>query len=156
MTKTLVRHAVQADFESLLEIDQKSFPGGVAYDRVELSYFMNRPGAETLVAEIEGTIVAFLILEVRRNQRNATIITLDVREAYRRSGLGSQLLKRAEEILSDYGAESYDLQVDVQNRSAIHFYQKHGFTTVRTLKNYYANGNDAFLMVKELLSSADR
>jgi len=53
-------------------------------------------------------------------------------------------------MLIDFGVEGYDLQVDVTNTGAIAFYKKHGFTTVRTLRHYYANGNDAFLMVKEL------
>ena len=151
MAKTVIRHAVTADFNSLLEIDEASFPGGVAYDAVELSYFMNRDGAETLVLEEDGDIVAFLIMEVHRTRRSATIVTLDVRETHRRNGCGTQLLTRAEKILQEYGVEAYDLQVDVTNRGAITFYKKHGFNTVRTLKRYYANGNDAFLMVKELL-----
>jgi len=150
MAKTLIRHAVREDFETLLEIDEASFPGGVAYDADELQYFMTREGAETIVAEEDGQIIAFIIMEVHRTRRTATIITLDVREAYRRSGYGTQLLQRAEEILADYGVELYDLQVDVKNPNAIRFYKKHGFEVVRTLPNYYANGNDAFLMVKDL------
>ncbi len=150
MAKTLIRHAVGEDFEALLEIDQASFTGGVAYDASELSYFMKREGSETLVLEEDGKIVAFLIVEVHRTRRSGTIVTLDVREAHRRSGYGSQLLTRAEEILLEYGAEAYDLQVDVNNRGAISFYKKHGFRTVRTLSHYYANGNDAYLMVKDL------
>jgi ribosomal-protein-alanine N-acetyltransferase len=156
MPKTLIRHAVSADFESLLEIDEASFPDGVAYDAVELSYFMNRNGAETIVAEDDGTIVAFLIMEVHRTRRNATIITLDVRETHRRNGYATRLLKRSEEILTDYGVEVYDLQVDVTNRGAIGFYKKHGFSTVRTLPRYYANGHDAYLMVKELLKDGGK
>jgi ribosomal-protein-alanine N-acetyltransferase len=150
MTKTLIRHAVAADFNTLLEIDQASFPGGVAYDANELSYFMNRDGAETLVAVEDDMVVAFLVMEVQPGGRRATIVTLDVRESHRRSGYGTQLLKRAEAILSDYGVEVYDLQVDVTNRGAIGFYKRHAFKTVRTLKSYYANGHDAYLMVKEL------
>jgi ribosomal-protein-alanine N-acetyltransferase len=150
MAKTVIRHAVAADFHALLEIDEASFPGGVAYDAAELSYFMNRVGAETLVVEEDGTIVAFIIVEVHRTRRSATIVTLDVRDTHRRNGYGTQLLKRAEDILNDYGVEVYDLQVDVTNYPAIDFYKKHGFTTVRTLRHYYANGNDAYLMVKEL------
>jgi ribosomal-protein-alanine N-acetyltransferase len=151
MAKTLIRHAVSADFNTLLDIDRASFPGGVAYDAAELSYFMSRDGAETLVVEEDAAIVAFIILEVHRTRRSATIVTLDVCETHRRSGYGSRLLSRAEEILTDYGVEFYDLQVDVTNRGAIHFYRKHGFGKVRTLRNYYANGNDAYLMIKELL-----
>jgi ribosomal-protein-alanine N-acetyltransferase len=150
MAKTLIRHAVNADFNTLLEIDEASFSGGVAYDAVELSYFMNRDGAETLVLEEEGDIVAFLIMEVHRTRRSATIVTLDVRGTHRRTGCGTQLMQRAEDILRDYGVEAYDLQVDVTNRGALGFYKKHGFETVRTLRRYYANGHDAFLMVKEL------
>ncbi len=150
MAKTLIRHAVAADFESLLEIDKASFPGGVAYDAAELAYFMNREGAETIVAEEDGGIVAFLILEVHKTRRSATIITLDVREGRRRSGYGTQLLKRCEEMLAIHGVELYDLQVDVANRNAISFYKKHGFRIVRTLRKYYANGHDAYLMFKQL------
>jgi len=150
MAKTVIRHAAHEDFETLLEIDEASFPGGVAYDATELAYFMRRDGAETIVAEEDGEIIAFLILEVHRTRRTATIVTLDVRETHRRSGYGTQLLKRAEEMLDDYGVELYDLQVDVMNRNAIRFYKKHGFNVVRTLPNYYANGHDAFLMVKDL------
>jgi len=150
MTKTLIRHAVSADFNTLLEIDEASFPGGVAYDAAELAYFINHEGSETLVVEVEGRIVAFLIMEIRRERRAASIITLDVREKERRSGYGSQLLRQSEKILVDHGADTCDLQVDTTNSGAIAFYKKHGFRTVRTLKNYYANGNDAYLMVKEL------
>ena len=150
MTKTLIRHAVRDDFETLLEIDEASFPGGVAYDADELAYFMNRAGAETILVEEDGTIIAFLIMEVHRNRRTATIVTVDVREDSRRKGYGTQLLMRAEEILGDYGIELYDLQVDVSNNKAIRFYKKHGFSVVRTLPHYYANGHDAYLMVKEL------
>jgi ribosomal-protein-alanine N-acetyltransferase len=150
MTKTLIRHAATADFDTLLEIDQASFTRGVAYDAAELSYFMNRNGAETIVLEEDDRIVAFLILEVHRAGRSGTIVTLDVRETHRRKGYATQLLNRAEDILLRYGVEAYDLQVDTTNRAAIKFYKKRGFHTVRTIRHYYANGNDAFLMVKEL------
>ena len=153
MAKTLIRHAAREDFETLLEIDEASFPGGVAYDANELAYFMSRAGAETIVAEEDGQIVAFLIMEVHRTRRTATIVTLDVRENHRRSGYGTQLLKRSEEMLGDFGVELYDLQVDVTNRNAIRFYKKHGFSIARILPKYYANGHDAYLMVKDLLPS---
>ena len=150
MAKTLIRHAVDTDFKVLLEIDKASFPPGVAYDSTELTYFMNRNGAETLVLEAGGRIVAFLILGVDRNRGRATIVTLDVRSEFQRRGCATQLIVRAEDILRDHGVKAYDLQVDVGNAGAIEFYGKNGFKTVRRLQNYYSNGHDAYLMVKRL------
>ena len=148
--KTLIRHATGADFATLLSIDGDSFPREVAYDCAELSYLMKRPGAETLVLEEDGGIAAFLLFEVNRRRKLATIITLDVREEKRRKGYASSLLKQSEDLLATHGVEKVDLQVDVENEGAIAFYRKHGFQTVRLLRNYYPTGHDAWLMVKTL------
>jgi len=92
MAKTIIRPATSLDFPILLEIDAASFPAGVAYDSGELSYFMNQEGAETIVLEMDGSIAAFLIVDVDLNARSAMIVTLDVREDCRRLGFGSRLI----------------------------------------------------------------
>ena len=153
MAKTLIRRATAADFPVLLEIDKDSFAAGIAYDSLELSYFMNRRGAQTLVLEEEETVAAFLIMEVHRNANTATIVTLDVRKDFRRRGFASRLLAQSEKMLGQDLITVYDLQVDVENDAAIAFYKKHGFEPERVLRNYYSNGNDAYLMVKKLPSS---
>jgi ribosomal-protein-alanine N-acetyltransferase len=150
MPKTHVRPALVSDFPTLLDIDQASFPPGIAYDSSELSYFMQRQGAETLVAEIDNQIVGFILVEMRQRKKTATMITLDVRAEYRRQGCARELLAASEEVLRERSIQRYELQVDVGNSAAIAFYQKHGFTTICTLKSYYSNGNDAYLMVKRL------
>ena len=150
MTKTLVRNAVSADFPTLLKIDKASFPPGIAYDFVELSYFMRRKGARTLVAEVDGDIVGFLLLEIISRRRAATLVTIDIRAERRRNGYGTELLDHSEQILREAAISRYELQVDTANGSALEFYRKHGFAIVNTLKRYYANGNDAYLMVKEI------
>ena len=150
MAKTLVRNAVSADFPTLLKIDKASFPPGIAYDFIELSYFMRRKGARTLVAEVEGDIVGFLLLEIMSRRRVATLVTIDIRAEHRRRGYGTELLDCSEQILREASISRYELQVDTANAYALEFYRKHGFVTVNTLKGYYANGNDAYLMVKEI------
>jgi len=150
MAKTHVRPATPSDFPTLLEIDQASFPEGIAYDSSELSYFMRREGSETLVAEADGTIIAFILVEVRRRKKSATIITLDVREEFRRQRYATELLAASEQLLRERTVQRYELQVDVENTGAIEFYKKHGFETVGTLKRYYSNGHDAYLMIKPL------
>ena len=150
MAKTIIRPATSLDFPILLEIDAASFPAGVAYDSGELSYFMNQEGAETIVLEMDGSIAAFLIVDVDLNARSAMIVTLDVREDCRRLGFGSRLLLRSEEIVSGHNIKVFGLQVDVHNTGAIAFYEKHGFRSTRRLRRYYADGHDAWLMLKTL------
>jgi ribosomal-protein-alanine N-acetyltransferase len=150
MSKTLIRPATSEDFPVLLEIDAASFPEETAYNSKELSYFMNQAGAETIVLERGGKVAAFLIVEVDHHKKTGTVVTLDVREECRRLGFGSQLIQRAEEIVMKNDAWQFRLQVDVNNSGAIAFYEKHGFQRARKLNRYYADGHDAWLMVKTL------
>jgi ribosomal protein S18 acetylase RimI-like enzyme len=152
--KTLIRHATAGDFPTLLSIDEASFERDIAYDSVELSFLTKRPGAETLVLEEAGAIAAFLLMEVNRRRKRATLVTLDVRSEKRRKGYASDLLRYSESILQGYGVHTYDLQVDVRNEGAVLFYQKHGFQAERRLAKYYPGGHDAWLMVKKLQKAA--
>lgn len=156
MAKTIIRHATTADFPVLLEIDTASFPEETAYNSHELAYFMNQTGAETIVLERSGAVAAFLIVEVDHRKKTGTVVTLDVREDSRRLGYGSRLLQRAEQIVTEHEAWQFRLQVDVNNEGAIAFYEKHGFQRIRKLYHYYADGHDAWLMIKTLPQDDDK
>jgi len=153
MAKTLIRRAKQADFARLVVIDQASFPPGISYDHAELSWFMKRTNAETIVLEHDREIAGFLIVEMNLRRSIATMITLDVLERFRRFGYGGRLVRRSEELLIRAGIKRYELQVDVENEGAIAFYRKYGFRKAGTLKRYYPNGHDAYVMVKTLRAS---
>ena len=85
------------DFETLWQVDQQCFPPGISYSRQELKVYLRRKGSFTLVAvghdgaSIAGFIVAY-------GGPMGHIITIDVIEAARRSGVGSLLLKAAESV----------------------------------------------------------
>src|SRR5262245_48229129 len=107
MRITHVRSANDSDFPTLLQIDQTSFQSGIAYESSELSYFMQRDGSETLVIESEEEILGFILVEVRRRKKSATMITLDVRAEHRRHGCATQLLVASEEILRKRRVQRY-------------------------------------------------
>ena len=152
--KTQIRYATAADFPALLTIDKTSFPREIAYDVVELRYLMTRPGAETLVLEEENVIVAFLLLEVNRRRKRATLVTIDVLTDKRRKGYATQLLNYAEKNLQDSNIDTVDLQVDMRNDPALKFYRMHGFQVEKRLQKYYPGGHDAWQMIKKLPASS--
>jgi ribosomal-protein-alanine N-acetyltransferase len=78
------------------------------------------------------------------------LITLDVIEACRRRGIGSQLLLAAETELATRGVTHLALETATENAPAIAFWQKHGYRIEATVKNYYGRKLDAFVMSKRL------
>ena len=154
-----LRDSRPEDFEILWAIDQKCFVAGIAYSRRELSAYMRRRGAFTLVAERgkpkgeaetgSGATLGFIVAE--SNRRGAGhIITIDVLPEHRRSGLGSKLLAAAEKRLRSMACRSVQLEAAVNNVSAIAFYKRHHYDVVGTLPRYYPGGLNAFVLQKNL------
>jgi ribosomal-protein-alanine N-acetyltransferase len=155
-----IREFQRSDFPRLWEIDQKCFPPGISYSQPELLFYMRRPRAFTLVAERSTTpdsgdgnpslAVGFIVAEAGKQAGH--IITIDVLDEWRRSGLGSELIRAAEERLRAEDCSSVFLETAVDNASALAFYKRHQYFLVKTLPRYYSTGVDAFVLKKDLLS----
>lgn len=77
----------------------------------------------------------------------AHIVTVAVREEYRRMGIGERLLIAAIETALEYDQEVLTLEVRKSNDAAQLLYQKYGFDRVGLRKRYYTDNNeDAVLM----------
>jgi len=150
----VIREFRPAEFLELWRIDQACFEAQFAYSQKELAWYMRRPGAFTLVAEDAGKTVGFVTASPTKPQ-TGHIITIDIVEAARRGGVGSELLRAAEERLRAGGAERVQLEVAVSNTGAIHFYQRRGYGVVRTLPRYYNGELDGLLMEKAIGRSGD-
>jgi [ribosomal protein S18]-alanine N-acetyltransferase len=153
-----IRDVQSDDFDTLWRIDQECFPPGISYSRLELKTYMRRRGAFTLVACADGLhagssrdIAGFI---VAHGGTSGHIITIDVIASARREGVGSQLLRSAEERLRQAGSRSVTLETAVDNVSALSFYKRHGYSVVRTWPRYYSNGVDALVMNKDLAAAA--
>ncbi|MEM1764016.1 MAG: GNAT family N-acetyltransferase, partial [Candidatus Jordarchaeales archaeon] len=71
-------------------------------------------------------------------------------------GIGRMLLERGLQAMRKYGAEEAVLEVRVSNEPAISLYKKIGFVVVKTIKGYYHDGEDAYLMCKKLVEESEQ
>jgi [ribosomal protein S18]-alanine N-acetyltransferase len=169
-----IRDFQPSDFEALWRIEQACFPPGISYSRTELRLYMRRRASFTLVAvsgEAENTggltskrdekdslvapgdkngIAGFIVAEAGARARGH-IITIDVLVAARRTGVGSLMLRAAEDRLISVECRSVELETAVDNVSALSFYKRHGYSVVRTFPGYYSNGVDALVLEKTLV-----
>src|ERR1700675_3737567 len=130
-----IRQFEKADFDTLWRIDQACFDPQLAYSRPEMAFYMRRPGSFTLVAEAEGvpgnSILGFIVAETSR--KSGHIVTIDVVAEARRGGVGSALLRAAEDRLFRAGAVVVALETPVNNAAAIHFYKQKGYFVEKTV-----------------------
>ena len=170
----IIREFEPSDFDALWRIDQTCFPAGISYSRAELRLYMRRRASFTLVAvgepgdRINPTsankggedlpeaksasvgIGGFIVAEAGARARGH-IITIDVIPSARRAGVGSLLLRAAEDRLISVECRLVELETAVDNLTAISFYKRHGYSVIRTFPGYYSNGVDALVLEKTLV-----
>jgi [ribosomal protein S18]-alanine N-acetyltransferase len=170
--KFTIRDFRQTDFEPLWRIDQQCFAPGISYSRMELAEYLRRPGAFAMVAEASSErkpaaqqmgggvspalpgsaeIVGFIVAE-SGSRGGGHIITIDVLPEARKAGIGSRLLRVAEDRVRAAGCHTVILETAVDNRTALDFYKTHKYNVVKTIPRYYSGGLDALVMKKNLLS----
>ncbi len=150
----VIRDFQPQDFETLWRLDQECFSSEIAYSRQELQAYLRHKGAFTLIAvdEEHGQVQGFI---VAHPGITGHIITIDVSPKLQRSGIGSLLLRAAEDRLHAAGSAAVGLETAVDNLSALSFYKRHGYSVIRTWPRYYPNGVDALVMKKELKQPAN-
>ncbi|TNM96313.1 N-alpha-acetyltransferase 50 isoform X1 [Takifugu rubripes] len=90
-----------------------------------------------------------------QNQKRLYIMTLGCLAPYRRLGIGTKMLNHVLNICEKDGTfDNIYLHVQINNESAIDFYQRFGFQIIETKKNYYKRIEpaDAHVLQKSLRS----
>ena len=111
-------------------------------------------GQHMFIAESDGQPVG-VIHVVNKKQGTVKISPLIVDTAYRgKMGVGSVLLKHAEDFARSHGARQIYCTVAEPNKKALEFFIRKGFRVTGTAKDHYKIGVDEHMLYKQLVDEA--
>ena len=140
----VVRPCVTSDLLRVLEIEQASFP--LPWKRESfLSELHNSHGC-FWVAEKAGNIIGYLCCWFIADE--GEILNVAIAPEYRRCGFGKILLRESISVARQKGVRTLYLEVRVSNTPAITLYKSFDFHEIGTRREYYADGEDALLMMR--------
>lgn len=141
------REAVRADLLSVFRIEKTSFPQPWPFRAFE--GFLGMPGF--LVAQTDE-VVGYVVADDVPNhgRRLGHVKDLAVDPHHRGRGVGATLLERALDVMRERQATSVKLEVRASNGSARSLYRRFGFVHRKTAPGYYADGEDALILVRDL------
>lgn len=139
------------DLEACWELDQKCFPSCEAYDRDMVRYLLTHQGRicykiVNSLEKMQGFVIGLV-----QEDGTGHIVCLAIAPEARKHGYGRWLMERLEKGFRLRDIITLRLEVRTTNKQAIHLYTKLGYFIVERLKQYYADGGDAYLMIKSLL-----
>ena len=141
-----IRLVQRTDLQRIYEIEIESFKTPYSFFTLQTLFWFNKE--YFYVAEIGGKIVGYIIGDVRNNRGHVVSIAVD--SQYRGKGVGKCLMNVLIKKFKETSIKTIRLEVAVSNLIAQTFYKKMGFRAIGRIKNYYRNGEDAFLMEKRL------
>jgi len=150
MDEFRIRKAVESDLLEIIRLWKRNIKTiNTASDIAELFYsFENYFFVAVSLASAEHRLIGFVGGAIREEHGHISGIAVD--KEYRRSGVGKGLIKALEhEFLTD-AFETITLEVRKSNWDAIRFYETQGYKRLYTVRGYYADGEDAFMYVKEI------
>ena len=155
-----------ADLARIMEIERRAFPD--AWDESWFLYFFQtNPSGFMVAVENKDIVIGYAIVDVESEAEHAWLfmegsrlppqrghlLNIAVDEDWRGKGIGSILLEKAAEFVSERGVNVLFLEVQTTNANARTFYKNRGFKeTGDVLSDYYPDGGDAIIMRKKLSS----
>jgi len=145
------------DLDRVMHINQVCLPENYA-----TYFFMDlyeRFPETFIVAEEDGAIVGYVMCRIETGlpdfgllgiAKKGHVISVAVLPERQRRGIGTALMKEALSGMRFYKAKECYLEVRVSNTSAVGLYKELGFESLRIVRGYYADGEDAYVMSLKL------
>lgn len=137
-----IRKLLKKDLEKVLETSQASFTE--PWPKSEFEKYSN--GA--FVAEDGDRIAGFAVGKISDNK--AVLKLIAVNPDFRGKGVGKGLMECILKYFAEKGVKKIMARSRLHNEAGCAFLKSFGFEIIKTVENYYFNGEDAYLMKKEL------
>ncbi len=137
-----IRRAAPEDLDLLESLERASFPDH--WSRQTLFNSLVEPNYLVLLAGDCGFLLGWNVGE------EAELARLGVAQAARGRGTGLALVQAALEEWKARSVASVFLEVRASNEVAVRLYRRAGFQEIARRPNYYANGEEARVMKREL------
>ncbi|MEM0382633.1 MAG: ribosomal protein S18-alanine N-acetyltransferase [Nitrososphaerota archaeon] len=154
----IIRPVREEELLNIMAINRVCLPENYSYSFF-YSTFKGNPES-FLVAEVDSRIVGYVMCRIEwggskidtlRLRKLGHIVSIAVLPEYRGRGIGKALMQEALNALKNvYGCDEAYLEVRVTNTTAINLYYSLGFKVAKVAKNYYIDGEDAYVMALKL------
>jgi ribosomal-protein-alanine N-acetyltransferase len=143
-----IRRTRRSDLDSIIVIETICFPD--PWDSSVFAEALDQYPSTFFAAEDGGKLVGFIAagIEDTGEEIYGHIMNLAVSPEYRNRGIGTLLVKRVEQEVMAAGASGIQLEVRIGNCAAQQFYLTCGYRPVFHIAAYYANSEDAIIMMK--------
>lgn len=146
MNKDLnIRRANLADLDVIVEIENLCF-SDEKFSKRQLAYLISKAKGAFYIAESNNSILGYISLLQRSNNKTLRIYSLAVHPAFRGLQVGKRLIDVGKEFANNEGLYRISLEVKIDNLAAIRLYNRNEFVVTGVIPNYYENGEDAFRM----------
>lgn len=120
---------------------------GISYEQITKT--CRDPEYLLYIAHLKDLPAGMILLDRRGIAGSPYVKSIAVAEAYRRHGIGEELMKFSEDLFRKEAKHMF-LCVSSFNKKAQMFYERQGYTMVGEFKNYVIEGADEILMHKRL------
>ena len=152
LVRVHIRWMIRRDMPDVLRAEQQSFE--YAWTEDDFLRCLRQRNCIGMVAEHNDRIVGFMIYELHKIRLH--VLNFAVASAYRRNGIGQQMVAKLIGKLSSHRRTRITLAVRERNLDAQLFFRTQDFKATRVLRNYYEDsGEDAFQMEYRVAGNDD-
>jgi len=155
-TMFTLRRFDSSDLEKVMHINRVCLPEN--YTSLFFLDLHKRFPEMFLVAERNKDVAGYVMCRIETGllgfgiciRKKGHVISIAVLPEHQRQGIGQALMQETMRSMLGYNAKECFLEVRASNEPAVRLYKKMEFEIRRTLRAYYSDGEDAYLMARKL------